>query len=127
MLALLSSERLRAYACATGFALKLFSLLETQKDPDIQRNSLDILCNLMNPKLKVWDALPPPEIKYPKLLLCYLIHEYKEIQVLTMQLLEQISQYQCAHFHEVMVECKIVEKMLELLQVIKFIKKLFEI
>lgn len=113
------SKRLRTYACTLGFGIKLFSLLETERDPDVQRNSLDLLCNLMNPTLKAWDALPPPDVKYPKLLLCYLLHEYQEIQVLTMQLLEQISQYQCANFHQTMVDSKMVEKMLDLLRVIK--------
>lgn len=115
---LMSSERLRAYACTTGFALKLFFLLETQRDPDVQRNTLDILCNLLNPQLNVWDTLPPPDIKYPKLLLCYLIHEYKELQILTVRLLEQLSQYHCSNFHQAMVDSKIVEKMFEILQVI---------
>lgn len=119
LLNLMSSERLRAYACTTGFALKLFFLLETQRDPDVQKNCLDILCNLLNPHLNVWDTLPPPDIKYPKLLLCYLIHEYRELQILTARLLEQISQYQCSNFHQAMVDCKMVENMFEILQVIQ--------
>lgn len=118
LLALLSAERLRAYTCTIGLALKLFFLLEYERDPDVQRNTLDILCNLINPQSKVWDTPPPADIKYPKLLLCYLIHEYKELQVLSMQLLEQISQYQCSSFHQAMVDSKMVEKMLDLLQVI---------
>lgn len=71
----------------------------------------------MNPIKEVWDAIPPPDAKYPKLLLCYLIHEFREMQVLAMRLLEQLTQYQCSNFHQVMVDCKVVEKMLDMLQV----------
>lgn len=127
VLILLSCNRLRSYSCTVGFALKLFAVLETQKDPDVQRNTLDILCNLMNPKEEVWDTLPPADIKYPKLLLCYLIHEFKEMQVLTMRLLEQLTQYQCSNFHQIMIEAKVVEKMLDMLQAKQRTAVFFEI
>lgn len=117
LLVLLSSEYLRTQVCAVGFVVKLFFVLENEKDPDVQRNTLDILCNLMNPRLEVFEVLPPADIKYPKLLLCYLLHDFKEMQLLAMQLLEQLTQYECCQFHQLMVDAKVVEKMLEMLQV----------
>lgn len=97
--------------------LKLFTILEKARDPDVQKNTLEILCNLLNPREEVDTDLPSAEAKHVKLLLCYLLHEFKEIQMLGMQLLEQLSQYECSNFHQVMVDCKVVEKMLDILKV----------
>lgn len=111
------NENIIVFLVQEGLLAHVFRILRDINDPDIQLNSLLLLEKLLDaPQAKY--VLQEIEEFDPKILLCYnKTHPIPEVQELSLNLINKISDFKQNPLQIKFAEMKIVEEMLDIITV----------